>query len=305
MKKKDVHQANRSGCSVCFQTFPNEAERDLHAQSDHPTDASGAFYLPVERYQAKRAPASSGKASTPKRTTDTSWFDQNPIGQTRAKSKRTSIGPSDVEAVIATSSITTPETPATVLVDLHAVLPDQAGLDEPPSSSPPANNKKIKRLTCPICDALFSSKQYLKSHRKNSHPTIPIRPPGVDSTLCITCNRDFQTPNALELHLRNSTVHAVKHHCRFCSLHFFTPGALVVHGVIAHRLHLPCDSCSDWFATEEQRAEHVKAVHTKRVPGPGPARRQPGTSPTSGLWAGLFGGGGTTTEMGVRSHRYL
>lgn len=184
--------------------------------------------------------------------------------QTKADSKRTSAGPSDVEVDSTTLSIATPETAATVLSDQHTVLPDQAALDTPPTLPLPAKLKQI-RLMCPLCDAVFSSKQYLKSHRKSSHLKHQIQPNGIDSTLCITCNRDFPTPNALILHLRNSTLHAAKHYCRVCSLHFFTPGASVVHGVLAHGLDLPCELCSYWFATEEQRAEHLKAAHTEPV----------------------------------------
>lgn len=272
-----VQQANRSGCSVCGQSFPNQAERDLHAKSEHPTDASG-YYLPVKRYQPKRAPVSSGPASKPMRT-DTDWFEQNPIGQAKERYKRKPMGPSDVQVASAMGSITAPGSPAAVKMDLETVLPDQAAVDGPPTWAGLANNKHVKRLTCPICAALFPSTKDRNSHRKSSHPKIPIPPPGVPSTLCVTCNRDFLTLNALELHLHNSTVHAAKHYCRVCSSHFFTPGALVVHGVLAHGLELPCDLCIEWFATEEHRAEHCRAAHNKhaglvnaarkkRVPGP-------------------------------------
>lgn len=264
---KAAQRANTTGCSVCLRIFSNQAERDLHAQSDHPTDASGSFYLPVERYQPKRAPASRDKPSKPQGT-DTRWFEQNPIRQPTAGSTRTSLGPSDVKVDSATRSMPTPPTAAIILVDQQTVLPDQGALDKPPTLSPPVIHKDI-RLMCPICDAVFPSKKDRKSHRKSSHPQGRIPHPDIASTMCMTCNRDFPTPNALDLHLRNSAIHAVKHYCRFCSLHFFTPGALVVHGILAHHLDLPCDLCSYWFSTVEQRAEHVKAEHHEPVAVPG------------------------------------
>lgn len=269
---KATQRANTTGCSVCLRIFPNQAERDQHAQSDHPTDASGSLYLPVERYQPKRAPASRDKPSKPQ-STDTRWFEQNPIRQTKAGSTRTSLGPSDVEVDSATRSTPTTPTAPIVQVDQQTVLPDQGALDKPPTLSPPVNHKDI-RLMCSICDAVFPSKKDRKSHRKSSHPKGWIPPPDIASTRCKTCNRDFPTPNALNLHLRNSTIHAVKHYCRFCSLHFFTPGALVVHGILAHHLDLPCDQCSYWFATVEQRMEHVKAAHYEPLAVPGPANVQ-------------------------------
>lgn len=299
---------------MCGQTFLNQAERDLHSKSEHPTDASGSYYLPVERYQPKRAPASSGTASKPTRT-DTIWFEQNPIGQTRAHSKRTTVGPSDVQVASATGSITAPGSPAAGKMDLETVVADQAAVDKPSRSSTPEPHKKMKRRTCPTCKTLFASRTDRNAHRKTCNTQSPIPSPGIASTLCVTCNRDFLTPNALELHRRNSTVHGVRHCCKVCSSHFFTPGALVVHGVLAHGLDLPCDLCNEWFATEEQRAEHVKATHNKpaqrvtagrkkRVSGPGPMSGRPSPNMSGGTWAGLFGGGGTTTQMGVRSHRY-
>lgn len=39
---------------MCAQFFPDQVALDQHTQSDHPTDASGFLYIPVERFRSKR-----------------------------------------------------------------------------------------------------------------------------------------------------------------------------------------------------------------------------------------------------------
>jgi len=77
--------------------------------------------------------------------------------------------------------------------------------------------------------------------------------------LCITCNKKFNTSNALKDH-SNSTGHNL-HKCPECDRNFTSKIALNQHKKSAHQKNLICDVCKKKFETHESLTQHKIATH--------------------------------------------
>ncbi|KAH9915944.1 uncharacterized protein BXZ73DRAFT_106010 [Epithele typhae] len=101
---------------------------------------------------------------------------------------------------------------------------------------------------CYPCDRWFNSEQALEQHLENSSA----------HNYCSSCERDFASSGALEQHYSQSKRHA---YCRECEEHFGDFEDLYEHYADEH---IWCESCHKLFACEVGLHEHRRQVHADR-----------------------------------------
>jgi RNase P subunit RPR2 len=79
----------------------------------------------------------------------------------------------------------------------------------------------MMKLNCELCGRLFSSKDAMKQHIRNSPAHAPFT--------CKDCNRSFKNEDALNQHLRDSSSHTIRFHCEDCDLSFGSEDVLNQH----------------------------------------------------------------------------
>lgn len=148
---------------------------------------------------------------------------------------------------------------------------------------------------CTTCHIRLNSIDEMSSHMSIMHPVCTYCPHlgqfassntytahmGANHPQCPTCSKHYATPERLASHIHNSHPHCQqcfaiftsrselrKHRAKMhpiCSLcpsvprrHFATVASLNQH---TQEVHFPCGSCFVFFASEEQRDEHVGLEH--------------------------------------------
>ena len=106
---------------------------------------------------------------------------------------------------------------------------------------------------CGTCDRYFGSKDALEQHLRDSTVHAP-------SFYCDTCDRYFDCKRALDQHLRDSPVHAQSFDCDTCDKCFGSKEALDQHlrNSPVHAPSFDCDTCDRQFDSKKALDQHLR-----------------------------------------------
>lgn len=263
-------------CSVCMQTFPDQAELDKHTQLNHPRDYSGSFYIPVERFRPARRPnampAGNGIQQTPSltaRITNTKRggsecnsvaHSDRRLGQSNAARCCEKCGNQDRargegrcrcgEHHASQTRTGTPGHPAIIYDGSTPRTIRLAPLNQAPKSS-----------------AISGNVDFAGDRRPSGHPATP---PKVQQLFCSKCFQWFTGNHAFDGHLvfcpipsTNRAPLAPAVRCEPCKHDFPTSKALSLH-LLNSSVHAPkhqCNLCTSHFATQGALVVHRVIAH--------------------------------------------
>ena len=162
------------------------------------------------------------------------------------------------------------------LASLHQVKLETALMPSPQpkqegAATPGSDKKKGQKFyDCDICESRFSTKQYLKIHKRKHSGEKPYH--------CDICPFKASERGVLHTHkLIHIPSDEKKYHCYICNAGFKKQCALVVH----ERVHFEdsfeekcrrsdlkpfkCDHCSRTFSHERKKLVHERLLHSKEM----------------------------------------
>lgn len=118
---------------------------------------------------------------------------------------------------------------------------------------------------CISCDRSFNSEEALQQHLRGS----PAHALCYD---CEDCDRSFDSEEALQQHLRDSPAHAPSYNCEYCNRLFNSEEALQQHlcDSPAHATCYDCENCDRSFDSKEALQQHLRdsRIHQRNTETP-------------------------------------
>ena len=106
--------------------------------------------------------------------------------------------------------------------------------------------------SCESCDRRFNTTQALQHHIRDS-------PAHTTTFACKECDRTFKTAHGLQQHIRDSPAHSTVLSCRECNRTFNTEQALQQHirDAPVHSTNFACQECNRSFGTAQALQQHT------------------------------------------------
>lgn len=276
-------------CSVCLQTFSDQAELDQHTQLNHPTDSSGCFYIPVERYRPARLP-NNGK--TTENVIQQRSGLTTPSLNTRRKSKLTSTDhpdkrPSQSEAVRPCEKCGNQDRArdggrcrcGRHHVSQPLVVPSQSRVT-PGNLEIFYDDSTLRTLGLAPLDMTPGSSGNLDVAGDMRRSNIPITPTQIKQLFCSKCFQWFASKATFNDHLNHcpqpstnptSPPHIPVFTCTKCDITFPSMATLYAHSNSSHENHTPtpllrCEPCKHDFPTHNAYNFHLlnSPIHAQK-----------------------------------------